>query len=77
MNGYGGCNQISGTYLIKGDIFLFNRALATRVACDHGMERENQLLQVLDETETYRVKGNTLQLFDQNERVRAQFIAGP
>jgi len=77
LYGYGGCNRISGTYLIKGDVFLFKRTLGTRLACDRGMERENRLLRILDETETYRLEDDTLQLLDQNEMVRAQFVAGP
>ena len=77
LHGYGGCNQISGTYLIKGDVFLFNRVAATRVACDSGMELENRLLRMLDETETYRVEGDELTLLDQKDHVLARFVAGP
>lgn len=76
LHGYGGCNRISGTYLVKGDVFLFNRELTTRVACGTGMDIENQILRALDESETYRIEGQLLQLIDQNDEVRARFLAG-
>ena len=77
IHGYGGCNRISGTYLVKGDVFLFNRGPMTRLACRDGMDVENRLLNVLDEAETYAIEGDVLMLKDQNEQVRARFVAGP
>lgn len=77
LQGYAGCNRISGTYLVKGDVFLFNRAAMTRVACSDGLEVEDRLLKILDESETYRVEGEMLQLLDQNDQIRARFTAGP
>ena len=77
IHGYGGCNRIAGTYLTKGDVFLFKRLATTRVACNNRMELENRLLEILSETETYRVDGDMLLLLDQNDQARARFIAGP
>lgn len=77
LHGYGGCNDIVGVYLIKGDVFLFNREMTTRVACGSGMALENQMLHALDEAESYRVEDEMLLLFDQNEKVLARFQAGP
>jgi len=77
LSGYGGCNRINGTYLIKGDVFLFNRGDMTRMACRGDMDIENRLLTILDEAETYRIEGTMLTLLDQNEKVRARFQAGP
>ena len=77
LHGYGGCNKIVGSYLIKGDVFLFNRGAMSRLACPEGMDLENLLIEILDESESYRVDGDALMLIDQSEKVRARFVAGP
>lgn len=77
LDGFGGCNRITGTYLIQGDVVLFNRGAMTRLACREGMDAENRLLDLLDAAETYRIEDDMLMLMDQNEQVRARFVAGP
>ncbi|MBL0380468.1 MAG: META domain-containing protein [Desulfofustis sp. PB-SRB1] len=73
LTGYGGCNRFSGTYLVKGDVFLINRHQASRIVCNGAMAAENDFLTALDETETYRLDQSTLDLLDQNDRRRARF----
>ena len=77
IEGFSGCNNISGTFLIKGDVLLINRELVTRKACPGGMDGENRLVSVLDGVESYRIEGNILELIDQNDQVLAKFLAGP
>jgi heat shock protein HslJ len=77
IEGSSGCNKISGTYLVKGDVLLINRELVSRKACPGGMEGENLLVSVLDDVESYRIEGNILELIDQNDQVLARFLAGP
>jgi heat shock protein HslJ len=77
IEGFSGCNKVSGTYLVKGDVLLINRELVSRKACPGGMEGENQLVAVLDDVESYRIEENILELIDQNDQVLARFMAGP
>ncbi len=77
LEGFSGCNKISGTFLVKGDVLLINRASLTRIACPGSMEGENRLISVLDDVESYRIEDSILELIDQNDQVLAKFLAGP
>ncbi len=77
MEGFSGCNKISGTFLVKGDVLLINREPLTRIACPGSMEGENRLISVLNDVESYRIEENILELIDQNDQVLAKFLAGP
>ena len=77
MEGFSGCNKISGSFLIKGDLLLVKRDPLTRTACPGIMEGENLLISVLDDVESYRIEGNTLELIDRNDQILAKFLAGP
>ena len=77
MEGFSGCNTISGTFLVKGEVLLINREPLTRMACPGSMEGENRLLSALDDVESYRIEDNILELIDQNDRVLVKFLAGP
>jgi copper homeostasis protein (lipoprotein) len=45
MHGFSGCNRFFGTYLIKGEIFVFNKMAATRMACMKGLSLEDAFLE--------------------------------
>lgn len=77
LTGFSGCNKLKGTYLAKGDLFLVKREKLARIACRDGVKLENLFLQVLDQSESFRIAGGVLQLRDQNEQVLAAFQAGP
>ena len=77
IEGFSGCNKISGTFLVKGDVLLIKRDLSSRKACPGGMEGENRLVAVLDDAESFRIEENILELIDQNDQVLARFMAGP
>lgn len=77
LAGFGGCNDITGSYLVQGDVFLVNRDSAARIACPGAMELENKLLEALDSTEVYRIDGEVFELVDQFNTTRARFQAGP
>ena len=72
MQGFAGCNRFSGTYLVKGEIFLFNKMIGSRMACVGGMELEDAFFQVLSATEGYQIKGDILGLRDRNGKVLAR-----
>ncbi|NOQ46617.1 MAG: META domain-containing protein [Desulfobulbaceae bacterium] len=65
--GFGGCNRFFGTYLIKGEVFVFNKMASTRMACPSGMAVENLFLKALGKTEAYRIEDDLLTLLDRDE----------
>jgi copper homeostasis protein (lipoprotein) len=77
MAGFGGCNNLKGSYLVQGDVFLINRLATSRIACPTEMETENKLLQALDAAELYRIEGDLFELVDQHNKTKARFRAGP
>jgi len=76
MNGFAGCNRFFGTYLVKGEIFFFNKRVSRRLACVSGMEMEDSFFKVLSATEGYRIEGEILELRDRNGKVLARLHAG-
>ena len=75
MHGFSGCNRFFGTYLIKGEIFVFNKMAATRMACMKGLSLEDAFLDAMRKTEAYRLKDDILELRDRNEHILARLKA--
>ncbi len=73
MDGFAGCNRISGTYLVRGELFYFNKMIERRMACTQGIELEFAFLSVLRHTERYQVKGEILELRDREGKPLATF----
>ncbi len=71
LKGFGSCNSISGSYLVKGEVFLIKRLISTRMACPNGVEMETAFVRALDATETFRLESDTLKLLDSEERIIA------
>ncbi|WP_161629813.1 META domain-containing protein [Desulfogranum japonicum] len=67
VNGFAGCNRFSGTYLFKGEIFLFNKIASTRMACPKGTEVERAFFEALDTTESFKIEEDTLYLKNSRE----------
>ncbi len=72
VQGYGGCNRFSGTFLVKGEIFLFNKRIGTRMACVNGMDLEFKFFRVLSATDGYHIEGNILELRNREGKVLAR-----
>ncbi|MGW8195424.1 MAG: META domain-containing protein [Desulforhopalus sp.] len=70
---YANCNKITGTYLVKGDLFMINRKLDIRMACPEGIVLENELIKAFESTKSFRINGDMLELLDQNGQIRARF----
>lgn len=78
ISGHGGCNPISGTYLVSGDSLRINRTPATRIACPQGLLLEDRLFIALDAVEMFSIDARgTLELIDSGPTVRARFVSGP
>jgi copper homeostasis protein (lipoprotein) len=78
MQGFAGCNRFSGTYLVKGSIFLFNKMIRSRVFCVDGIEMEENFFRALSATDVYRIEGDILELRDRSGKVlsRLQHAGG-
>jgi len=72
MHGFSGCNRFFGTYLVKGEIFVFNKMAATRMACLKGLDLENGFLKAMHNTEAYRILDGFLELRDRDENILAR-----
>lgn len=75
LSGSGGCNAISGQYVVAGSTLTFTGVAATRKACLDGMEQEQALLNALGKTSGWRIKGDHLWLLDAGETSLAEFDA--
>ena len=69
VKGYAGCNRFFGTFLFKGDVFIFNKLASTRMACPNSVSMENAFFEALDKTESYRIEKEMLVLLDKNEDI--------
>ena len=72
VRGYGGCNRFTGTFLVKGEIFLFNKRVGTRMACVNGMDLEYEFFRILSATDGYHIAGNILELRNREGKVLAK-----
>jgi heat shock protein HslJ len=73
MRGYGGCNQIQGSYSIDGEKLIFGPIMATRRYCEQ-MEFENNFTVALGKTDTFRISEDLLSLY-RGKTLLAEFKA--
>jgi heat shock protein HslJ len=73
--GSGGCNRLTGTYVLDGASLTFSRVAATMMACAQGMEQERAFLDALGAARIWRVAGDALELADASGAVLARFVA--
>lgn len=63
VTGNSGCNGLGGTYTVEGDQVTFGEIVSTLMACeDPRMAQEDSVHQVLTDTATFKIEGNTLTL---------------
>lgn len=75
VQGNGGCNGFGGNYTLgSGDRIKFSRMISTMMACD-GLDVENSLHRALENTDSYTIKGDTLQLNRARMAPLARFVA--
>lgn len=61
--GNSGCNGLGGNYSLEGDQVTFSEIVSTLIACEEPlMSQENVVHQVLTDTATFKIEGNTLTL---------------
>jgi heat shock protein HslJ len=63
VTGTSGCNEFGGNYTVEGSQITFSEIVSTLKLCDTTlMEQEEAMQQVLTDTATYTIEGNTLTL---------------
>ena len=62
LKGFAGCNGIGGDYTVDGNKIGFT-AISTKMFCNDRMDVENFLLDVLTKADGYKIKGETLELY--------------
>jgi heat shock protein HslJ len=78
VSGNAGCNGFGGTYVLGSEGFRlrFSGMIRTQMACE-GLELENEFLSVLENTDSYYVVKDTLQLNRARMAPLAKFVAVP
>ena len=63
VTGSSGCNGLGGDYTVEGDQITFSQITSTLMACDDArMAQEKAVHQVLTDTASFKIEGNTLTL---------------
>ncbi len=69
LAGSTGCNELGGDYMVEGDQITFGQIVSTRIACPVlQMAQEEAMFQVLMETASFKIEGDTLTI-TKNEMV--------
>lgn len=63
ISGHGGCNRLVGGYELDGTALKFTQLALTRMACPDE-KYESAFARALDDTVTWKITGNHLELFD-------------
>jgi copper homeostasis protein (lipoprotein) len=69
--GHGGCNRLSGGYVLKGDALQFSEMTTTRMACPD-IQTEHAFLNALESVAHWKLMDNQLVLLDKNNVPVAQ-----
>lgn len=73
--GSGGCNRLMGSYVVEGRTLHFNHMASTKMACPEGMQQEQAFLDALNNTATWKIAGEHLELYDDQGTTLARFEA--
>ena len=76
LSGSGGCNRLSGTYQLDQQTIRFGPTALTMMACPKGMDREKDFMEALGRTRSWKIRGEELELYDQEGKFLARFDAG-
>lgn len=76
VSGSGGCNGLTGGYILEGDHLAFRQMAHTMMACPEGMDTETAFLQALSHVTRWKITGERLDLFDMSGERIARFEAG-
>lgn len=77
VTGSGGCNNLTGTYRLKGNEVTFSAIAVTRRACVTGMDIEGALFAAIAKVQSWKILGEHLELYDTSGKMVARFEARP
>ena len=79
MSGFAGCNALTGTFKQGAETMRFGLLATTRMACMPAdvTAMETAFTRALEDTASYRMAGESLDLRDEAGRVRIRFEARP
>ncbi len=72
---FGGCNRMTGSYVIDGTAIGFGHMAMTQMACPTGMETETAFARALGAAVRYRLLAHHLELLDEDGAIVARFEA--
>jgi copper homeostasis protein (lipoprotein) len=75
VSGLGGCNRIVGSYTVSANAIKLSKMAMTMMACDVGMDTEQQLSKAFEATVTWRITGDQLEFLNAENVVVAKFAA--
>ncbi|MCB0792172.1 MAG: META domain-containing protein [Flavobacteriales bacterium] len=63
LSGYGGCNQLMGSYKLEGDHISFPGLGSTKMMCPAASDLESKFMNALRLTDGFKMDGDVLRLF--------------
>lgn len=75
VSGSDGCNRITGSYMLKGDVISFGQMAGTQMACVGAADVERPFREALKNATRLRIEGDRLELTDTPGRRLAVFSA--
>lgn len=74
ISGNAGCNNYFGSYQVEGNTLTFNEVGSTKMFCGDGlMAEESAFLAALQEADTYKITGDSLQIYAADETTLVSF----
>ncbi len=73
LSGFSGCNRLTGSYRLDGEMLSFNNIATTEMACPYGMDIEHRVHEMFPMVAGWKISGETLQLTDSNGTPIATF----
>ncbi|MBI1799523.1 MAG: META domain-containing protein [Candidatus Eisenbacteria bacterium] len=77
VQGFSGCNRVTGGYALSGQKLRFGTLASTRMACAEGMDLEAAFLRALESTARWNILGQRLELVDSAGVILARLDARP
>jgi heat shock protein HslJ len=81
LDGSTGCNKVLGSYKLREGALHFKLAKLTKTACSDALRKQEEaFVEILKETQNYRIVGETLELRDKDDllaRLQAQHQQRP
>lgn len=75
MQGFAGCNRMTGSYASDGENLHFKGIVWTRMACVRGMDIEMAVMKALQQTKRYHIDAGRLRLLDGDGKALLQLEA--